>query len=91
MNTANAKQLVVVATMATGLLTVIALYHQGKTPSPRVGVGVVASGVILATVAEVAPEIAAGFAVLMLTTAAFVVGGDAWAGVSAATAATPAK
>jgi hypothetical protein len=90
-NTANAKQLVVVSTLGTGLLTVIALYHKGKTPTPRVGVGVIASGVILATVAEVAPEIAAGFAVLMLTTAVFVVGGDAWAGLAAATAATPAK
>jgi hypothetical protein len=85
MNTPDAKRLVVVSAVGTGVLTSIAMYRQGKVPTPRIAVGVLAAGVILATAAEVAPEIAAGFAVLMLTTAVFVVGGDAWAGVSAAT------
>src|SRR3546814_10920554 len=46
-------------------------------------VGVFAAGVLLAVLAEVAPKLASGFAMLMLATAAFVVGGDAWEGIAA--------
>lgn len=85
MNAPDAKRLVVVSTVATGTLTVIALYRRGTTPTARVGVGVIGAGVILATIAEVAPNLAAAFAVLMLATSAFVAGGDAWEGLQTAT------
>lgn len=84
----SGKRLVVVGTIGTGVLTLIAAYRKpnAKRSPFRVVVGVFAAGVILAALAEVAPKLAAAFSMLMLGTAAFVVGGDAWAGISAITA-----
>lgn len=85
----EAKRLVLVGTVAAGTLSAVAAFRRGGTPSPRLAVGVFATGTMLAVAAEVAPAVAGGFAVLMLTAATLVVGGDAWAGISAATAAPP--
>lgn len=83
----EAKRLVVVSTVGTAVLTTVAVYRRQRNAPPlRVAAGAVVVGVILATLAEPAPQVAAGLAVLMLTTAAFVLGGDAWAGISAITA-----
>lgn len=84
----EAKRMIVLGTIGTGVLTGVAQLRAGKVPSARVGVGVIASGVILAAVAEGAPTLAGAFAALMLVTAAFVAGGGAWAGISAITAPT---
>lgn len=81
----QSKRYIVVATVGTGVLSAIAVYRRGETPSPRLAAGVLASGVMLSVLAEVAPAIAGGIALLMLTTAVFVVGGDAWEGISNAT------
>lgn len=85
MNAGTAKRMVVVGTLGTGVLTAAAQLHAGKIPSAKVGIGVLASGVILAAVAEAAPTLAGGFAALMLVTAAFVLGGGAWSGITAIT------
>lgn len=85
MNPTEAKRLVVVGTVAAGTLSAVAAFRRGGAPSPRLAVGVFATGTMLAVAAEVAPAVAGGFAVLMLTAATFVVGGDAWAGITAAT------
>jgi hypothetical protein len=87
----QSKRYIVVATVGTGVLSTIAVYRRGDTPSPRLAAGVLASGVMLAVLAEVAPSLAGGFALLMLTTAVFVVGGDAWQGISNATSRTSSK
>jgi hypothetical protein len=90
MSQVSAKRLVVVGTIGAGVLTLVAAY---RNPNPkrqpfRVVLGVFIAGVLLAVLAEVAPSLAAGFSMLMLATAAFVVGGDAWAGITAITAPT---
>jgi hypothetical protein len=78
MNSSEAKRLVLIGTVGTSVLTVATTFRRGKTPSYRIAVGALVVGTILAAGAEVQPKLAASFAMLMLTTAAFVVGGDAW-------------
>lgn len=90
MTPAEAKRLVVMGTVGAGTLTAVATLRKGGQVTPRLAVGVFVAGTMLAVGAEVAPGIAGGFAVLMLTTAAFVLGGDAWAGISEATSSTSA-
>lgn len=83
----EAKRLVVVGVVGTGTLSAVAAFRRGDRPSVRLAVGVFATGAILAVAAEVAPDLAAGIAILALTTSAFVLGGDAWAGIAEATSA----
>lgn len=52
----------------------------------RVFGGTLIVTVLLTGIAEFQPGLAAGFAALMLATAAFYLGGDAWEGISAITA-----
>jgi hypothetical protein len=84
----EAKRLVVVGTMGAGVLSVVAAYRKSGGASPRIAVGVFATGTMLAIGAELAPGIAGSMAILMLVTAAFVIGGDAWAGITEATKAS---
>lgn len=74
-------------TIGTGALAIVAAYRapNAKRNPFRIAVGVFVAGTLLAALAEVNPKLAAAFAMLMLTTAAFVVGGDAWQGISAVT------
>lgn len=88
MTPADAKRLVVVGVVGTGTLSAVAAFRRGDRPSVRLAVGVFAAGTILAVGAELAPDLAAGMAVLALTTSAFVLGADAWAGVAQATKTT---
>lgn len=85
MTSDRAKELVVVSMVGTGVLTSISAYHRHSSPSPRIFVGVIAYGAILATVAEAAPDLAGAFAALVLVSAAFVVGPDAWQAITSAT------
>jgi uncharacterized membrane protein YphA (DoxX/SURF4 family) len=80
----DAKRIVVVSTGATALLSVAAAYKRGDSPSPRIAVGAITVGTMLAVAAEFAPRLAAAFAALMLTSAVFVLGGDAWQGLTSA-------
>lgn len=85
MTPGEAKRLVVVGTVGAGTLAAIASIRRGGGVKPRLAVGVFATGTMLAVGAEVAPSVAGGIAVLMLVTSAFVLGGDAWAGITQAT------
>lgn len=71
-------------TIGTGALAIIAAYRapNAKRNPFRIAVGVFIAGTLLAALAEVNPKLASAFAMLMLTSAAFVVGGDAWRGIS---------
>lgn len=91
MTSAEAKRLIIVGTVGAGVLSAVALYRRGETPSPRIAVGVIGAGVILAALAEVTPGMAGAFGLIMLMTAMFVVGGDAWAGVTQAATGKPPK
>lgn len=55
---------------------------KGEWPSARIPLGGFVAGAMLAAMAEVWPAGAAGFSMVLLTTAVFVVGGDAWTGLS---------
>jgi hypothetical protein len=89
MTPAQAKRYVLVGTIGAGGLSAIAAFRRGGIPSTRIAIGTVAAGVLLSIAAEVVPDLAGAFALLLLVTAAFVLGGDAWTGISAATAPTP--
>lgn len=91
MTPADAKRLVLVGTIGAGSLAAVASFRRGDTPSPRLAIGVFAAGTLLAASAEFAPGLAGGFSVLMLTSSALVLGGDAWAGIAQATSAAPKK
>jgi len=81
-NAPDAKRLVLVGVTGAGALAAVESLRHGDVPSVRIGVGVLASGVLLLGIAEVAPAIAGGFAMLLLVTSAFVLGGGAWTGIS---------
>lgn len=81
----RAKRIVLVSVLGTGILTGIASVQRGNgLPPAKVVGGVVVSGVLLATLAEFQPRLAAGLAGLMLITAAVGMGDDAWKGVNQA-------
>lgn len=82
MNTspAQAKRMVLVSlAIAGGLASVHALGTEDLPPL-RIFLGGVVAAVLLSLLADFgAPGIAAGFAAVILLTAMFVLGGDAWA------------
>lgn len=101
---AQGKKLVLLGTVGTGALALVAAYRppdtkgksaaqialEAKQRNPfRIMVGVFVAGTMLAALAEVQPKLAAAFSMLMLTTAAFVVGGDAWQGIASVTRVEP--
>lgn len=67
MNEGTAKSLTVAAVGAAGLLSSLEYVAKGERPPLRTLVGVVVSGVVLLTVAEVAPTLAGSLALLLLT------------------------
>lgn len=78
----QAKRVVLVSVAGVGVLSTVAYVKRNDSlPPPRLIAGVFVSGVILAGIAEFQPSIAKGLAAVMLVTAAFAIGGDAWQGV----------
>lgn len=67
MTESKAKTITIAAVGAAGVLSSLEHVAQGNRPPLRTFVGVVVSGVILLTVAEVAPDVAGGLALLLLT------------------------
>lgn len=87
---AHAKRIILVSIAGVGVLTTMAVIRRrNDLPPSRVIAGVFVSGVMLSAMAEFQPKIAAGIAALMLTTAAFALSPDAWAGVSNAVGGKP--
>lgn len=85
MNTdpAHAKELVLVGAIGTGLVSAVGQIGQNSAlPSSRIGFGVFIELVMLSLLAEFAPQLASGFAMLGLTTAVFVYGGPAFDALS---------
>lgn len=62
----TAKSLVITGTAATAILSALVTMTDGQMPSIRVGVGATLVGAGLYALTDVAPSIAASFAVLML-------------------------
>lgn len=87
---ARAKELVIVGVVSTGVIAAIG--QVGKTnslPSSRIGYGVFIALALLSLLAEVAPEVAASFAMLILATSFFVYGTPAFAALTKLTAKKP--
>jgi hypothetical protein len=89
MDTAQAKRLVVVSCASAAAVASLADLATGTFPSARIPVGAFAAGAALTLLAEVAPQLAGGFAAVILVTAVFVVGGKAWPNVAAIFGTTP--
>lgn len=67
MTESKAKTLTVAAVGAAGLLASLEHLADGERPPLKTFVGVGVAGVVLLTVAEVAPGLAGGLALLLLT------------------------
>lgn len=85
MNAANAKPLAVVSVLVAGGLSATASFGEGHIPPLRIGVGALFAGVVLTTMAEVAPQLSVAFSMLVLLSSVFVYGGPAFAAINRAT------
>lgn len=71
--------MVITGVLGAGVVTTVGqIGRTGNLPSSRIGFGVFIALVLLLLLAEASPELAAGFATLMLLTALFVEGGPLW-------------
>lgn len=79
MNEQRAKQLILVTTGATVVITTVGTLNQkGELPSAKVPLGAFIAGVMLEVLAEFEPQIAGGLAVIALITTVFVYGQPAF-------------
>lgn len=62
----TSKSLVITGTAATAILSALVSMSEGSMPSIRIGVGATLVGAGLYALTDVAPSLAASFAVLML-------------------------
>lgn len=66
MNEPNAKSVTVAAVGTAGVLSSLEYIADGQRPPLAVGIGVVVSGVVLLALCEVAPNLGAALAALLL-------------------------
>jgi hypothetical protein len=72
------QQIIVTSLTVTGGLAVVGAVAGSHPVTARLALGLVATGVMLAALAEFAPGLAFGISVLIMLTAAFVYGLPAW-------------
>jgi hypothetical protein len=81
---AQEQQVVTASVIGTGVFSALGYVHRKHSfPPVKIAAGTIAVGALLSLFGEYAPKAAAAFASVMLVTAVFVVGGDAWAGIAA--------
>lgn len=80
----RANGLVITGVAVSSAIVLVQHAAKGDMPEPRWYVGVAVAGLGLAVLAQSAPTIAGGIAVLMTLTSALVYGGPAWEALSAA-------
>lgn len=81
----NPQHVVTASVIGTGVFAAIGYVHRKHSfPPVKIAAGTIAMGALLSLFGEYAPKAAAAFSAVMLTTAVFVVGGDAWAGITSA-------
>lgn len=85
MNTQGAQTAVVTGLAVAGAVVVIKDFEAGQLPPVRFAVGITFAGVSLAVLAQVAPELAGGTALLIALTSVLVYGGPALAAITKAT------
>lgn len=92
MSTDRANGLVLTSLTVSAALVLIRDAAAKEVPSPRFMLGTVLTGAGLAVMSQFAPQLAGGFAVLLLISSIFVYGADAWQIITKATSGTgPAK
>lgn len=79
---AAARRLALVAVGGAAAIAAVAEMANNRPPRLRIAVGAVTAGTLLAVMAEASPRLASAFAALILATAVFGVGGDAWRGIN---------
>lgn len=86
MTSTRAKRLVLLAMMVAGTAASLrAVTAERRLPSARIPIGVFAAGIMLAVLAEFAPELAGSLA-LLIVVASLTVSADTWTGIQTATA-----
>lgn len=85
MNAPQAKRYVVGALLVAGTLTATRDIARGGAPQLRTAVGLAAAGVILGLAADIQPDIAGSFALLLIVGSIFVTGADALGALRKAT------
>ena len=91
MTTDRANGLVLTSLTVSAALVLVRDAAAKQVPEPRFMLGTVVVGLGLAVLAQWAPALAGGFAVLILISAAFIYGGDTWQLISRATSGTGPK
>jgi hypothetical protein len=75
----TADRIVVGSLFAVGVLDTVAAFSGGHKPTLREGLGLAVAGVLLAAMAGPAPELAAGFSLLLLISSLYTVGASTFA------------
>jgi hypothetical protein len=78
MTTERSQGLVITAFAVSGALVMIRDIHAKQLPPARFVVGTTVAAMMLATLAQVLPDLAGGLAMLITVSALVVYGGDAW-------------
>lgn len=78
MNSAQAKRLVVVSVFLSGTLASVKPVSEGKAPDIKIAVGMVVLAIFLLTLAEIQPQLAGMFALLILFSSFFAVGPETY-------------
>lgn len=82
MNEGQAKRIVVGSLVVAGGISAARDLTNGKVPRLRIFLGTLGAGVVLAMVADLAPDLAGMFALLMLSTAVFSAGAPTFRALS---------
>jgi hypothetical protein len=80
---------IITSLVASGVLGTVRYVSHGDVPPIRFGVGLVFSGLALSVMADFAPHLAAGLAVLMLVSSLFVGGSPVLDAITSAAGGTP--
>ena len=85
MTEARASAWIVTSLAVSGTLAAVKdVSTDGQLDGLRLGVGLTVAGVMLATLAQVAPDVAGALALLVMVTSVFVFGGPAWVAINRA-------
>ncbi|MBT2400638.1 hypothetical protein [Streptomyces sp. ISL-100] len=74
----QANTWIVTALAVSGTLVIVRDASDKKVPPVRLAIGLTVAGVLLGTLAQASPQLAGGFAIVLLLTSSLIYGGKAW-------------
>lgn len=80
--TASARKTVVLSVLVTGALVGARDVSRGAAPSVRTGIGLAVSAIVLGVMADAAPALASGFALVLVVGAVTTTGAEVFANLS---------